>query len=409
MTDEIGNQSSPQWSSTQKLVVALITAAILLVLFMRFQNIVGPLLLSFVLSYLLYPLASLIRAWTRLPWRLVVSVIFIIIWIALLGLLTAGGLALVDQVQSLIKFLQSAVVDLPGYLERLSSQTFEIGPFQFDLVHLDINTVAQQVLSAVQPLLSQAGSLVGTFATSAASGLGWLFFILLVSYFVLYESKGFKGQIVPIKIPGYEADLSRLGTELGRIWNAFLRGQIVIFFLTLIIYTILLGGLGMRFFIGLALIAGLARFIPYVGPFIVWTTYFLVAYFQSTNIFGISSFSYALLVVGVSWLTDVIMDNFVVPRLMSDALEVHPAAVMVSALVGASLFGIIGVVLAAPVLASCKLILEYISCKMLDLNPWEVIRTQSIHDIRSNWVFKFQYRLKYLFLSILQKLRRLRR
>jgi predicted PurR-regulated permease PerM len=405
MSENNGKISSPQWSSTQKLVVALTTAAVFFVLFVRFQNILGPLLFAFVLAYLLYPLAARFRAWTRLPWRLVVSLLYILIWILLIGVLTAGGFALVDQMQSLIKFLQVAVVNIPTYLEQLSTQSYSIGPFQFDFQHLDINAVAQQALSAVQPLLSQAGSLVGTFATSAASGFGWLLFILLVSYFVLYESRGFRGQIVPIKIPGYEQDLTRLGTEFSRIWNAFLRGQIVIFFVTFVVYTILLGGLGVRFFIGLALIAGLARFIPYVGPFIAWCTYFLVAYFQSWNMFGLTSFSYALVVVGVAWGTDVIMDNFVSPRLMSDVLEVHPAAVMVSALVGASLFGVVGVVLAAPVLASVKLLFEYISCKLLDLNPWEVIRTKSLYDTRSSWVIKLQVRFQKWVSQILGKIK----
>ena len=64
------------------------------------------------------------------------------------------------------------------------------------------------------------------------------------------------------------------------------------------------------------------------------------------------------------------MDNVVVPRLMSNALRVHPAAVMVSALVAFNLLGMIGVVLAAPVLATVQLLLDYLVAKLSDRNPW---------------------------------------
>jgi hypothetical protein len=68
---------------------------------------------------------------------------------------------------------------------------------------------------------------------------------------------------------------------------------------------------------------------------------------------------------------DVIMDNFVSPRIMSSALSVHPAAVLVMVIVSAKLIGFIGVLVAAPVLASLKLFLHYISRKMTDMDPWE--------------------------------------
>ena len=182
-----------------------------------------------------------------------------------------------------------------------------------------------------------------------------MFFAFLISYFLLSESRGAKSEFLKIRIPGYEYDTSQIGIELGRVWNAFLRGQLLIILVTIGIYTIILGSLQVNFYLGLALIAGIARFVPYIGPVIAWTTYALVALFQGTTIFGLQPFAYVLIIVGISWLTDVIMDNLVVPRVMGDALEVHPAAVMVAAIVFGTIFGIIGIILAAPVLATAQL------------------------------------------------------
>ncbi len=174
-----------------------------------------------------------------------------------------------------------------------------------------------------------------------------------------------------MEVPGYAADFTRLGSELGKIWNAFLRGQIIIIVITIVVYFVLLSILGVRFAIGLAFLAGMARFVPYAGPAIAWTTLGLVSYFQPDNYFLLSPFLYTVLTVGVAWFTDMILDNFVATRMLAKTLKVHPAVVMVMAIIGANLIGVVGMVLASPVTASLKLFWHYIVRKMFDLNPWD--------------------------------------
>ena len=366
---------SPRWGETTKLVVGLSLVAMGAFLLFRFLNIVGPLLLAFVMAYLFYPLVDVGRRKLGLSWRASVTIIYLILLILLLGSIAIGGLAVVEQIQSLIGFLQARVEDLPAFFADVTSHPVQFGPFTFDFRLIDINAIGEQILSSVQPILAQAGTSVVSVATGAATFIGWLFFVLLVSFFILAESGGFPNRLMNLRIPGHEDDVQRLGQELNRIWNAFLRGQITIVILTVVIYDILLGGLGLRFFFGLALLAGLARFVPYVGRFVAWTSYGLVALFNGSTLFGLDPIGYAALIVGVAWVTDLILDNFVVPRLMSKALRVHPAAVLVSALVAFNLLGVIGVILAAPVLATFKLILDYTVSKLFDIDPWANMQT----------------------------------
>jgi predicted PurR-regulated permease PerM len=187
---------------------------------------------------------------------------------------------------------------------------------------------------------------------------------------VLAESGGLRGQIVPVNMPGYTHDFERLARELGRTWNAFLRGQIIIFFLAVTVYSIVLTVLGVHYAISLAFLAGLARFVPYVGPAVNWAVLVLVSFFQVFKLFDLSPFYYTLLVLIIALIIDQIFDNIVSPRILSDALKVHPAAVLVAAIIAANLFGILGVVVAAPILATAALLWNYIMRKMLDLNPW---------------------------------------
>jgi hypothetical protein len=108
-------------------------------------------------------------------------------------------------------------------------------------------------------------------------------------------------------------------------------------------------------------------------------------------------FPYALIVVGCAWISDVIIDNFVSPRIMSNALKIHPAAVLVMVIISGSLFGFIGVLLSAPILASLKLVFTYVFRKLMDLDPWEGLLTTSPPLSLSQTFQNFWARLKRLF------------
>lgn len=370
--------SSPSWGTNTKLVVALTIVVIVGALLVKFQFIITPLVIAFLLSYLFHPLADFLQRRLRLSWGIAVVLIFLFVLIILLGLLTLGGVGLVQQVQSLIAIIQKGISSLPQLIEEASGQVYQFGPFKLDFSQLDLNQLSKEVLSLIQPMISQTGSLLGTVAGGAASFLGQTLFVLLVSFFTLLESRGLRGQIISVDVPGYNQDFARLGRELGRIWNAFLRGQFIIFLLTVVTYSIVLTILGVHYAVPLALLAGLARFVPYVGPFVNWTVLVIVSYFQTFKLFGMAPLSYTVLVLVFALIIDQIFDNFISPRILSSALKVHPAAVLVAAIIAANLFGILGVVLAAPILATATLFWKYIMRKMLDLNPWpEEEATQS--------------------------------
>jgi predicted PurR-regulated permease PerM len=369
--NERRSTNSPPWGAMTKLVVALTFVAIAIWFISRFQNILGPILLAFILAYLLYPVANLLRTRVHLPWRLAVTLMYLIILIVLLGLLTLGGLAIVEQATALVNFVQGSLKSLPDFLQQLTTQRYVLGPFVIDLANLDLASITNQILGLIQPLFGTLTSLLGSLASGAANLLIWTFFILVLSFFILVEAGGAPGSLVHITIPRYEEDVNRLGHELSRIWNAFLRGQIFIFVVTVLLYIVILGTLGVHYYPGLAVMAGVAKFIPYVGPFIAWTTYGLVAFFQGTTIFNLTPLAYSLIVVGVALLVDNLFDNLISPRIMASALRVHPAAVLVAAIVGLSIFGFVGVVLASPVLATLKLFGQYAIRKLLDQDPWE--------------------------------------
>jgi len=362
--------ASPSWGTNTKLVVALTIVVVAGALLVKFQFVITPLLIALVLAYLFHPVAVLIQRRLRFSWGAAVGVIYLLIIVLLLGLVALGGVGLLQQVQSVVAIVQDAIKSLPQFIEKISGQIYQFGPFKIDFSAIDLKQLSTQALGVIQPLLSRTGTLVSTVAGSAASFLAWTLFVILVSYFVLAESDGLGGRMFNVDIPGYALDVERLSRELGRVWNAFLRGQIIIFLLAVLVYSIVLSVLGVHYAIGLAFVAGLARFVPYVGPTINWTVLVLVSYFQVYKLFGLSPLNYTLLVLITALLIDQIFDNLISPRILSAALRVHPAAVLVAAIISANLFGLLGVIVAAPLLATATVLWKYTMRKMLDVNPW---------------------------------------
>ena len=364
-------QPSPPWSNTTKIIINIFIVAVILVLLLKFSNLITPLVLALLLTLLFHPIAGLIRTRFHIPWNIAVNIIFIITILLFLILITAGGLALIEQIQGLIVFLQKNLPNLPILLVEITSQKYRIGPFDIDLNQINWSDLGNQLIALIQPTLARLGDLISSLAGGAAQVVATVFFALILSYLLTIETGGAREKIIILNVNGYQGDLKRMGKEITLIWNSFLKGQAVVIFIRTILYSLLLGFLGVNFYIGLAIGAGIANLIPYIGVAIAWVTYFLVALFQNTTAFGLDSFSYALLVTASAWLLDNIYDNTVTPRVMGGALKLHPAAIMVAAIVGANLFGLMGMFLAAPVLASLKLVFRYTQRKMLDKDPWE--------------------------------------
>ncbi|MCB0034332.1 MAG: AI-2E family transporter, partial [Anaerolineales bacterium] len=123
----------------------------------------------------------------------------------------------------------------------------------------------------------------------------------------------------------------------------------------------------------LGFITGLAEFIPQIGAILAAIPAVLIAFFlndQSWLGVQMSPLSFALLVMGGYIILQQIENYFLVPRVIGRTLNMHPMIVFIGALAGATLAGVLGILLASPLLASLRLIFRYVHSKLLDLPPF---------------------------------------
>ncbi len=362
--------SSPPWGTATKALVALIGMALVGALLFRLQAIVPLLVVAGILTYLILPLIRLLHLRARLPWGLATNLCFLVLVVLIAAVSTATGLAIIQQLQALFFTVQHFLFGLPEQLQAMGRDPLFIGPFEFDLAMVDLGVLADQALAALQPVLGRMSTLLTGLATVALESLGRMIFVLAIAYFISMDFERVRSAWRGLSIPGYEQDLRRLQAALARIWNAFLRGQLLVAVATGTLTGLLMAMLGVRFSLGLGVLTGLSKFVPILGPFVAGAIAGVVAVFQPTNWLGLSPLTHMALVIGVLFVLNQIIDYVMLPRIMGDALNLHPVLVLVGAILGASLAGVIGLLLSAPSVATLLLLGRYTYRKMLDLDPW---------------------------------------
>jgi predicted PurR-regulated permease PerM len=128
--------------------------------------------------------------------------------------------------------------------------------------------------------------------------------------------------------------------------------------------------LGLPGAFALGVIAGIMELIPNLGPFLAAIPAVIVALIQGSTYIGVSHWIFALIIIGFYVLVQQFENTFVVPRILGDAVNLHPLVVMLGVLIGANVAGILGALLAAPVIASGREIVRYLYQKILGEEPF---------------------------------------
>ncbi|MBL8056063.1 MAG: AI-2E family transporter [Anaerolineales bacterium] len=363
--------ASPRWNTPTKFLVALVIFLLVGSLLAQFSGLAGPVIFCAILTYLLSPLVEALSRRFRLAWHVSVNLTYAGLVVAIVAVLTVAGIAIEQQIVGLYNTVVEISADLPGFVEtNVLNRSFTIGPFVIAPANLDFQPLYDQLIAAIQPALSQTGSLVGSIASGTATVLGWFLLILLVSYYLMHDLQRLLPGLERAMPAGYAYDVRRLAAELGPIWNAYLRGQVTLALIIGAMVGVTMTFLGVRYGPVLGLVSVMAEFIPYVGPTLSALIGALIGLFQGGNWLGLSPVVYALLILGMYTLLQQIQGNVFYPRIMGSSLGLHPAVILFGAIVMAQLLGFVGLLLAAPLLATVKLFGRYLYCKLFDLDPW---------------------------------------
>jgi predicted PurR-regulated permease PerM len=278
----------------------------------------------------------------------VVATIWLIIAFALPPI-TAQAREFIDHLPELgatVSGIEQAILDWydrlplpPDVRETIDAQIAASGQIISDLI-------AALLAPTVNAIVRTATFLVGLVVVPV-----WLFF-------TLKDRERFSRSVAGAMPLTWRADVENLLALLGRVGGRWVRGQLLLGASVFVATAIGLGILTVlgfsefgQFLLILALIAGVLEWFPIIGPIIAAIPAILIGLSISVP----AAIAAAVLYTGIQQLEN----HILVPKVMGDAVELHPAVMIMALVVGGALFGIGGAILAAPTVAAGRDLYRY--------------------------------------------------
>jgi predicted PurR-regulated permease PerM len=219
-------------------------------------------------------------------------------------------------------------------------------------------TLAEAVQNAPEGTGAGAASAVGTVLVALSNLVGGIFgliTILILSFYLLVEAKEMFEYLSRFIPPARRADVANAVREAVVKVSAWLRAQFVLAGVMGTFAAVGLFVMGVPYFYVVALIAAIGETIPIVGPIVGGVTAVAIA-------FGVSS-KLALMVGVYFFLLHELEANVLVPKIMEKRVGVSPVAVLVALLIGGSLMGLVGAILAIPTAAILSIIIDQVAAE----------------------------------------------
>jgi predicted PurR-regulated permease PerM len=370
------------WSRQTKVgaVIALVIVAIYVMVLAR--AVLGALALGAVLAFLLAPIIRILVGWGLPRWLAIV--VAYVVGIGVLVLVpfvlvppisrSLAALDLAEIVEAIRDWLLSTLgglreievldrtVDLGAVVDPIvdAIEDDSVGASGLDDLPLDLSGLFPATVGMTTSVL---GVVMGIISTAI--------FALVISIYISIESARWK-QGFPRIVPARDRqEIMTLADRTGGVWNDYLRGQ---FWLVLIIGTLtslVLALLGVEGALALGVLAGLLEVVPFFGPILAAIPGVTVALVAGSSRFDLPHLVFAAIVVGAYVVIQQLESNVIGPKVLGKSVAVSPLGVLLAIVVGFSAAGVIGALLAVPVLASGLEVAKYVIAKLLDREPFE--------------------------------------
>ncbi len=373
MTAQPQPRNSPPWSTATKVILVVGFLLLLALMVWQFQSLIGMIVVAAIIAYLLNPIIVFIDDRTGIRRGFVIVFVYMLLAILIVTGFSALGVAGYQQGVNLIEqapgLIEAVTEGAQGFIG--STEPILLGPISITPIMIPWDSITEQVLGLAEPFFSQSAVIASRVATVTVRTVINVVFIFFVSIYLASDLLNFDSYLLRLaERPGYREDMETLLAQLKVVWSSYLRGQVLLGLVIFLMSWLGLTALGVQNSLALGLISGLLEFVPTIGPVVSAIIAMIVAFFQPENYLGLSPWAYALAVLGLMILIQQLENSILVPRIVGGALNLHPFIVIVGVFMGASIAGVLGAVLAAPIIASLKVFGNYAWRKLFDLPPF---------------------------------------
>ena len=335
-------------------------------------SVVKPIILGFIFAYLLDPIVNILeRRYKSIKFlkkrqnscrTYAVLTTFLIAVIVIAGIISILVYSVTDQLrlanfEDIITLFKTYIESFNGFFNTINQK----------LVEIDIESV--ELKNYVKAISGYIVDFTKNFATNAMGSISnisgfvaTLFFAIVIAIYFLIDGKMMQvylGKVFRALFSEHSNKrLKGFLVDADTVFSGYIRGQLTDAFVMMILISIWLSVIGVKFAVVIGIFAGIGNLIPYCGP--------LVAYAASTLVCLLNQDIKTLIISLIGLVVLQAIDgNIIGPRLLSHSIHIHPLLVMISLIFGSAIGGLFGMLLAVPVGALIKVIfVRYIDSRI---------------------------------------------
>ena len=301
-----------------------------------FSDLILIFFFAWLLGFVLEPIAATLARF--MPRVIAVTIAYGAVASAAFGLVVVAASALFSSISDFLRNLPEFQQDLIALVQPISDWFVSFG---FDRVDL-----SRQIETLLGSLATQAQDLLGPLQDVAVASVGVVGNVLIVfilAVFISIDRAAIGSFLLRLVPPGYSAEAHLLSESVGRSFGGFIRGMVIVGSTYALVALFCNLVLGLDYAAITTIAAGIFMAIPFFGPFVAWSPPVIVAAVTQPD-----ALVPAILIMGAGWFVN---QNILQPRVLANAVGLHPVVVLASVLIGLKLFGIAGAVFGLPVAA----------------------------------------------------------
>lgn len=314
-------------------------------------KVISPLFIGFIIAWLFDPLVKWLQK--KGIRRSIGTTITYLILLGFIALVMGGLIPLLsEQLNEFIKVIPNIIDNSRDLIDKFADKLSVIDG-------LDVYAFKKELFDKIvlfsTNLTSELPSMLVIFVRKFFSGMGSIIVGLVIGFYLLLGFNNVNDTLITLFPKKIQRNTKEIVYEVNFSLRRFVVGALLDALLIFIVSSIGFGIVGLKAPFLFALFCALTNIIPYAGPYIGGIPAVIVGFSQNATV-GILSL---VIIVVVQFLEG----NFIQPMVMSKTTKLHPVTIMIGLLVFGHFWGIIGMFVSTPIIASCKAIFTYFDDK----------------------------------------------
>ncbi|AVF21383.1 putative membrane protein [Paenibacillus larvae subsp. larvae] len=307
------------------------------------KAVLAPFIIAVIISYILNPVVNLLNG-RKVPRAVAVLMIYLVFFTSLWVVIMNVTPVFVKQLGELNEHMPQLTMRAESLMQGLSDHP---------LLPPSVRAGIQDALFKLQHIISER---ITKSVESIGSTINMLFIAFIIPFLAFYMLKDFQlmeKAVLAIVPRSHRKHIIKVLVDIDTALGNYIRGQLLVCFIIGILAYIGYWVIGMPYALLLATVVAIFNIIPYLGPFFGAAPALVVA--------ATVSFKMVLLVAVINLIVQILEGNFISPQVVGRTLHMHPLLIIFALLVGGEAAGIVGLILAVPVFAVFKVILQHLS------------------------------------------------